>query len=202
MNVIGITGSSGAGKSTVCDILQNMYQVKVINADKIAKELSKRGTSYLDEIAETFGRDILDENGELKRKKLAEIIYNDAKKRKQLNMWKFKYIKREITSKINKIRKDDITIIIDAPLLFECELDELCNFIIGVISKRDIQIERIVARDNVDYEHAEKRLDAQEENSFYINKCDIIIENDNDIANIKKLVSSIAEKCNITKKLQ
>ena len=86
--------------------------------------------------------------------------------------------------------------------MFECELDELCNFIIGVISKRDIQIERIVARDNVDYEHAEKRLDAQEENSFYINKCDTIIENDNDIANIKKLVSSIAEKCNITKKLQ
>lgn len=202
MNVIGITGSSGAGKSTVCDILQNMYQVKVINADKIAKELSKRGTSYLDEIAETFGRDILDENGELKRKKLAEIIYNDAKKRKQLNMCTFKYIKREITSKINKTRKDDITIIIDAPLLFECELDELCNFIIGVISQRDIQIERIVARDNVDYEHAEKRLDAQEENSFYINKCDTIIENDNDIANIKKIVSSIAEKCNITKKLQ
>lgn len=69
MNIIGITGSSGAGKSTVCDILQEEYQVKVINADKIAKELSKRGTSYLDEIIEKFGKDIVDENGELKEKK-------------------------------------------------------------------------------------------------------------------------------------
>ena len=80
MNIIGITGSSGAGKSTVCDILQEEYQVKVINADKIAKELSKRGTSYLDEIIEKFGQDIVDENGELKRKKLAEIIYNNSDK--------------------------------------------------------------------------------------------------------------------------
>ena len=104
MNVIGITGSSGAGKSTVCDILQNMYQVKVINADKIAKELSKRGTSYLDEIAETFGEDILDENGELKRKKLAELIYNDTKKRKQLNMCTFNtYTSQSISQFINKL---------------------------------------------------------------------------------------------------
>ena len=202
MNVIGITGSSGAGKSTVCDILQSGYQVKVINADKIAKELSKRGTSYLDEIAETFGEDILDENGELKRKKLAELIYNDTKKRKQLNMCTFKYIKREITSKINKARNDNVTIIIDAPLLFECELDELCNMVIGVVSQRDIQIERIVARDNVDYEHAEKRLDAQEGNDFYIKRCDNIIVNNNDIASVKEEVSNIAIKCNITKKLQ
>ena len=95
MNIIGITGSSGAGKSTVCDILQEEYQVKVINADKIAKELSKRGTSYLDEIIEKFGKDIVDENGELKRKKLAEIIYNNFEKRKLLNLCTFKYIKKE-----------------------------------------------------------------------------------------------------------
>ena len=122
MNIIGITGSSGAGKSTVCDILQEEYQVKVINADKIAKELSKRGTSYLDEIIEKFGKDIVDENGELKRKKLAEIIYNNFEKRKLLNLCTFKYIKKEIKSKINRTKKENVTIIIDAPLLFECGL--------------------------------------------------------------------------------
>ena len=191
MNIIGITGSSGAGKSTVCDILQEEYQVKVINADKIAKELSKRGTSYLDEIIEKFGKDIVDENGELKRKKLAEIIYNNFEKRKLLNLCTFKYIKKE-----------NVTIIIDAPLLFECGLDEFCNLVVGVISQKDIQIERIVARDNVDYESAEKRIDAQEGNSFFKEKCDFIIENNNDIVNTKKMVSIIANKCNITKRLQ
>lgn len=202
MNIIGITGSSGAGKSTVCDILQKEYQVKVINADKIAKELSKRGTSYLDEIIEKFGQDIVDENGELKRKKLAEIIYNNSEKRKLLNLCTFKYIKKEIKSKINRTKKENVTIIIDAPLLFECGLDEFCNFIVGVISQKDIQIERIVARDNVDYESAEKRIDAQEENNFFKEKCDFIIENNNDIVNTKRMVSIIADKCNITKRLQ
>lgn len=201
MNIIGITGSSGAGKSTICDILKKQYDVKVINADQIAKRLSKRGTSYVDEISKKFGLDILDEDGELKRKKLAEIIYSSSKKREELNKCTFKYIKAEIQREINE-EKNVSTIIIDAPLLFECELDQLCNYVVGIISKKDLQIERIVARDNVDYEHAEKRLRAQEENSFYIEKCDEIIENNNNILDIEKCVENIAQKCNITKKLQ
>lgn len=201
MNIIGITGSSGAGKSTICEILQQKYDVKVINADKIARKLSKGGTNYIEEIAQRFGRDILDEEGELKRKKLAEIIYTDPEKRKQLNKCTFKYIKKEIEKEIRE-EKSASVIMIDAPLLYECELDKLCDHVIGVISKRELQIERIVARDNVDYEHAERRLDAQENNEFYISKCDEIIENNNDIFYIENCVSEIAKKYNITKKLQ
>lgn len=201
MNIIGITGSSGAGKSTVCDILQREYDVKVICADKIAKKLSKRGTTYIEEIVKCFGNDILDEQGELKRKKLAEIIYTDPQKRKALNRCTFKYIKKEIEKQILE-EKQVSTIIIDAPLLFECELDGLCNFVIGIISKRELQIERIVARDNVDYEHAEIRLNAQESNEFYIQRCDEIIENNDDIFYMEKNVLELAKKYNITKKLQ
>ena len=69
--VIGITGSSGAGKSTICEILENEYKVKIINADKIAKKLSKKGSNYIIDIISKFGADIVDEEGELKRKKLA-----------------------------------------------------------------------------------------------------------------------------------
>ena len=75
--ILGITGSSGAGKSTVCEILEKDYHAKVINADKIAKKLSKKGTEYLSKIAQNFGTDILLENGELNRKKLADIIYQE-----------------------------------------------------------------------------------------------------------------------------
>ena len=78
--IIGITGNSGAGKSTVCEILQKRYEAKIINADKIAKELSKKGTSYLAEIVKKFGQEILLENGELNRRKLADIIYHNRKK--------------------------------------------------------------------------------------------------------------------------
>ena len=188
--IIGITGSSGAGKSTICEILQKEYNVKIINADKIAKKLSCKGTSYINEIIKKFGKDIVDEKGELKRKKLAQIIYNNSDKRKELNNCTFKYIKKEIEEEIKEIEKDEI-IIIDAPLLFECGLDKLCDKVIGVISKRDLQIERIIVRDNIDYNQAESRLNAQEDNEFYIKKCDAIIENNNDIEDIEKKIRKI-----------
>ena len=183
--IIGITGSSGAGKSTICEILKKEYNVKIINADKIAKKLSCKGTSYINEIIAKFGKDIVDEKGELKRKKLAQIIYNNSDKRKELNNCTFKYIKKEIEDEIKKSKKNE-TIIIDAPLLFECGLDKLCDKVIGVISKRNLQIERIIARDNIDYNQAESRLNAQADNELYIDKCDAIIENNNDIEDIEK----------------
>lgn len=201
MKILGITGSSGAGKSTVCNILEKKYQVKVINADQIAKKLSKPGTSYLKEISDKFGIDILDEQGELKRKKLAEIIYSDSQKRQELNQCTFKYIRQEIEKQIEK-ETEASTIMIDAPLLFECELDKLCEHVIGVISKKELQIERVVARDNIDYEHAERRINAQENNEFYIEKCDEIIENNNDISYVETCIKKIMKKYNITEILQ
>ena len=164
--VIGITGSSGSGKSTICKMLKKEYKVKIINADKVAKKLSRKGTNYIIDIIDKFGKDIVDEEGELRRKRLAEIIYTDPEKRKELNNCTFKYIRKEIEKQVIKEESSDNTVIIDAPLLFECELDKLCNSVVGIISKREMQIERIVARDNVDYEIAEKRLNAQETNEI------------------------------------
>ena len=198
--VLGITGRSGAGKSIICNMLKEKYMVKVINADQIARKLSKKGTNYLLEIIKVFGKDIIDEDGELRRKRLAEIIYTDSKKREELNNCTFKYIKKEIEKQINSEKNKEITIIIDAPLLFECELNILCDKVIGIISQRDLQIERIVARDNIDYDDAEKRLNAQETNEFFIEKCDEIIENNNEIFQIEKLVKQIADKYKIKEK--
>lgn len=197
--IIGITGSSGAGKSTVCEILEAYYKVTIINADKVARKLSKRGTNYVIDIISKFGKSIVDENGELKRRKLAEIIYNDPKKREELNKCTFKYIKKEIERQIKKAQAD--TIIIDAPLLFESELNKICDKVIGVISNRELQIERIVARDDIDYENAEKRLNAQQTNEFYMNKCDAIIENNNNLKSIKENVEKIAKTYGIEKEV-
>lgn len=191
--VIGITGSSGAGKSTICEVLEIRYNVKVINADKIAKKLSKKGTNYINDIVAKFGTDILDEEGELKRRKLAEIIYNDEAKRQELNDCTFKYIKEEIKK---EIKNDKKVYVIDAPLLFECELNEICDKIIGVISRKELQLDRIVARDNIDYESAERRLRAQEDNEFYIRNCDRIIENNNDLAYIEQEIEKLAKDWN------
>lgn len=197
--IIGITGSSGSGKSTLCEILESSYKVKILNADKIARRLSRKGTSYLIDIIKVFGKDIVDEEGELKRSKLAQIIYSDAKKREELNTYTFKYVKEDIIKKISKIQ-DETTIVIDAPLLFEAELDKMCDKVIGIISPRELQIERIVARDDIDYEDAEKRLAAQANDEFFIKKCDYIVKNDNGFSKIEEQINDICNKIGIEKK--
>lgn len=195
--IIGITGSSGAGKSTVCEFLENEYNVKVLNADKIARKLSRKGTSYIIDIIKIFGNNIVDEEGELKRRKLAEIIYSNPKKREELNNCTFKYITKEIEKRINKIDEGTVKVI-DAPLLFESKLNEMCDKVIGVIAKREVQIDRIVARDNIDYEQAEKRLLAQQSNEFYIEHCDDIVEN-NGLLDFEQELENIMKKYKINK---
>lgn len=188
--ILGITGSSGAGKSTVCEILEKKYNSQTINADKIAKQLSKKGTSYLQKIVQNFGNDILLENGELDRKKLANIIYSNSDKRDELNNITFRYIKNEIKDQIKK--SDNNIIAIDAPLLLEANLQEICDKTIAVISEdRALQIQRIIKRDNIDREHAIARLNAQHSNEFYMQNCDdTIINNDTLEKQIEKLLFS------------
>ena len=125
--IIGITGSSGAGKSTVCEILEEEYQIKVLNADKMAKQLSKKGNEYLTDIVTLFGEEILQENGELDRPKLANIIYGNSQKRELLNQCTFKHIHIAIQKEIQRILSENpkAVIAIDAPLLFEAKLEDI-----------------------------------------------------------------------------
>lgn len=200
MKIIGITGSSGSGKSTVCEILNEKYNVKIIDADKIAKELLTSGTEYYNDVISKFGREITDDVGEIDRKKLADLIYNDDKKREMLNNSTFYYVVKEI--KLRAKEANNVDIIIDAPLLFESKLDDICNFTIGVIAKESVQIERIIKRDSISKEQACKRLKAQQTNDFYMSKCTEIIENNNEYIETEKQIEKIAKKYNITKKLQ
>ena len=116
--IIGITGSSGAGKSTACEILSEKYDIEIIDADKIARKLTDTNKDYLNEIVSKFGDDILLPDGTLNRKKLANIIYTDRDKRHLLNSCTFKYIKKEVKDRI----KEGKNFAIDAPLLMECLL--------------------------------------------------------------------------------
>lgn len=200
MKIIGITGSSGSGKSTVCEILKEKYNVKIIDADKIAKELLKVGTEYYKDVVSKFGTEITNNVGEIDRKKLANLIYNDDTKRKMLNNSTFYYVVEEIKTRVKET--NNIDIIIDAPLLFESKLDNICNLTIGVISKESVQIDRIVKRDSITKEQACRRLKAQQTNEFYISKCTEIISNDNEYIETEKQIEQIAKKYNITKKLQ
>lgn len=184
MKIIGITGSSGSGKSFISEILLNKYDdVFIIDADKIAKEMSNIDTLYYKEIVNMFGENIIKGNLEINRVMLAEIIFGDDEKRQKLNSITFRYVVDEIKNKI-KLNIDKNIIVIDAPLLFESNLDKICNVTLGVISKEDIKIDRICKRDGLTIKQAKDRLKVQLSDKELKEKCDYIIENNGDIGHL------------------
>lgn len=198
MKTIGITGSSGSGKTTLSKILNERDDVKVIDADKVVRELSVPGTEYLSSIKETFGQEVFLEDGNLNRKKLAQKIYNDNSSREKLNTLTFHYVVNEIIERIKNINDENIKFtIIDAPLLFESNLDKCCDFVIALVADFELKVRRICKRDNIDEETAKSRLNIQNEDSYYIEKSDFVIHNseNSDLkAEIDKIFEEIIRK--------
>ena len=197
MNIIGVTGNSGSGKTTVSKIIEQEINAKVIEADKISKSLTSNETEYLQAIVEIFGKEILLKSRKLNRKKLAKIIYNDEKSRDKLNAITFKYVVNEIKKELNKIKMEKIynTIVLDVPLLFESGLDKECNIVIGVLAPKVEKIKRICYRDKIQKDQAIKRLDTQLDDEYYKQHCNFVIENINYIKTRMEVVE-------ILKKLQ
>ena len=201
--IIGITGNSGSGKTSISKLLgtvpmrQNVaegthFYADIINADEIVKEMSISGAVYYNEIIKVFGKNVLLENGEIDKPKLADIIFNSNEKREVLNSLTFKYIVDEIKTRASS-SKSEIAII-DAPLLIESKLNEICDIVISVIADEDIKVKRICVRDNIDENTALNRVNAQPKNEFYIKNSNLVIINNN--SNLEKQVEGIKELIN------
>ena len=196
MKIIGITGSSGSGKSTATRILAEELKAKTIDADKVVKQMQEKGTKYFDKIVESFGKEILQEDGSLNRIKLAEIIFQDELKKKDIDKLTYKYVVEEIKKQVKTAKEEYV--IIDAPLLIESNLNEICDTVIAVISKMQEQIKRICKRDNIEENKAKLRLKAQKDNEFYKTNADYIVENnggkyDEFVGRIRKLVQELQQ---------
>lgn len=188
--IIGVTGTSGAGKSEISKILKKIYNLYIIDADEVAKNLSNNSKEYLDEIVNEFGNEILKNDGKLNREKLGELIYNSKEQRELLNDITLKYIVVEIEN-IIKLHENEKGIVIDAPLLFESGLNDICDTIIGVVANKKIKLKRLKNRDLLKTEILEKRLESQNDNNFFIRNCNIVIKNNYE--NKKDLEENIKE---------
>ena len=188
--IIGLTGGIASGKSTVSKYLAEKG-FKVYDADKIAKDISEK-KSVQEEIILTFGDKILDENGNVDRKKLKEIIFEDKEKLKQLNA----IIHPKVIDfyKELKEKNTDEIIIFDVPLLFESGIDKFCDKILVVISNYEIQLNRIVERDKIDRELASKIIKSQISNEERIKKADVVIENNSSLEDLFEKVERFCER--------
>lgn len=163
MKVIGIIGGIGAGKSTVVSTMQQLYPSHVISADQIAHEILLKGQEGYKKVVDAFGETILDENGEIIRKKLGAIVFKDKNKVAQLNNITHPIICNEIKKQMNFYQRlqPNHLIIIDAPLLLEAGLDTLTDVIIGVFATEEARILRVKQRDNLPEEQIVQRINAQ-----------------------------------------
>lgn len=128
-----------------------------------------------------FGDRVLD-NNKLNREELANIIYNDMNAKNNLDKLTFKFVCEEIEQKVDYIKKNSNCeyILIDAPLLIESNLNKKCNIVISVIASKEIKISRICQRDKISKEIANKRLNIQKNDEYYISNSSFTIKNDND----------------------
>lgn len=175
--IIGLTGQTGAGKSTVCDFLREKG-VFVIDCDKVARSVTEKGSKTLSQLAETFGNDIILEDGSLNRRELASRAFKSTEKTALLNS----ITHPAITDAIKKVigEHKDENIILDAPTLIESGAYKLCDKIISVLADADVRKERIIARDNITEAEAEKRMSAQKDDAFYKEYSDAVIYNNSD----------------------
>lgn len=163
-------------------MFKRFLKVEIINADKIAKDLTSEHSEYLSQIVRVFGEKILKQDNTLDRKALASIIYNDIKCKEELDKLTFEFVCKKIENEIEVLRnQNNIEIVlIDAPLLIESGLEKICDCVIAVIADKQIKINRICARDNIDIETANKRLSIQNNDKFYISKSNFVITNNSE----------------------
>lgn len=187
MKIIGLTGGTGSGKGFVSERLK-ARRAYVMDADAIAHKIIKKGKPAYDEIVGFFGGDILDENGEIIRKKLGAIVFSDREKLDFLNSCTHKYINMEIMRIIEEIKPQTNTytaIVIDAPLLAEAGLTDICDDIWVVYADSEVRIKRIMARDSITEEQARNRIASQKSWEEYKKLGAVIIDNSSDDENVE-----------------
>lgn len=158
---IGLTGGIASGKSTVATMLKKRGYT-IIDADVVAREVVEVGESAYDQIVDHFGTEILQQDKTIDRKKLGSIIFHNDKERMVLNSIVHPAVRKRMNERKNAaITSGKKTIIMDIPLLFESKLTHLVDKTIVVFVNEDIQLQRLMKRDNLSRKDAQARLNAQ-----------------------------------------
>ncbi len=186
--VIGITGGIASGKTTVCQyLIQQGYYV--IDADEISRSLSQIGGPVYNAIKTTFGEDFFLPNLELDRKKLGQLIYEDASARNRLNSITHPKIVEEMKNLIKKSRES--IIFLDIPLLFEAKLSHLCDTIVCVYVDYDTQLKRLMERDHISLEYAKTKIASQMSLEEKKKLSDFVIESKEEYAQTQENIRNI-----------
>ncbi len=181
--VIGVVGRSGAGKSTVSRIFQGDYGFTIIDVDKIGHITLEEN---LPGVVAIFGSAVLNENNEIDRGRLGDIVFSDPEKLKTLNSILHSDMKRKIVKMLSTVTNK--LIVIDAALLFEIKLDDLCDYIVAIEAPEGKIRDRLRKSRNWDPGRIDNILKSQEKSPFRKQDVDYVFFNNADEDKLRKQV--------------
>lgn len=192
--VLGLTGQTGAGKSTLCQYLQQKG-CRIIDADQVARDVVEKGSDCIADVILEFGCEYLTVDGSLNRRKLAENVFTDKAKLKKLNDIMFPYIIADIREQIRLAQESfEGIIVLDAPTLFESGCDKFCDKVVSVIASQDIRCRRIIDRDGLSEEEALHRIGAQHSDNFYMERSWAVLQNNGDVSELKLQADGLLDR--------
>jgi dephospho-CoA kinase len=195
MLIAGLTGSIATGKSTVSAILKDLGAF-IVDADKIARDVVSPGMKAWEEIVRVFGKDVLQKTGEIDRESLARIVFNDSVMRGKLEEIIHPEVMRVIDEEIRSIKSNssNAVLILDVPLLIEVGMHKGMSEVIVVYCPEDMQIMRLMLRDNISREEALTKVRAQMPIEEKRRLATLLIDNSSSVDETRKQVEDAYDR--------
>ncbi len=173
--LVGLTGKTGAGKSTVSEYLAEKGAY-IIDGDIVAREVLSVDETLITQLCDAFG-DILNEDGTLNRKKLAAVAFSSAENTDKLNSIMHPAINKLITQRAEKAFENHNIVVVDAAAIIESGFADDCDCLVVVHAPFDVRKNRIIKRDNLSEKDALIRMNGQKDDDFYLSKADLVVRN-------------------------
>ena len=186
MKVYGITGGAGTGKSEVIKMLQQNFGGCVIMSDEVARELMQKGNISYQLIVEYFGRDILMDDGEIDRKKLADHVFNNKEALEKLNSMTHPYVKEEIRKLIAEAEASGECrfVALESAILLECGYEDICDEFWYVYTKPEIRRQRMKETRNYSDEKVDSVMRNQQPDEVFFEQCSFVIKNNTTLSDV------------------
>ncbi|MBQ2614214.1 MAG: dephospho-CoA kinase [Clostridia bacterium] len=188
MKILGITGGIGSGKSVVTGLFAELG-AEIIDADAISRQVLKKDGSAYPETVRYFGEEILFPNGEIDRKRLAQMVFSDHTKLQRLNDITHTAIFREMQEQLNRATAD--LVCMDVPLLFSSNFPFSCDKTLAVVAPEALRVARVMERDGCTPEQVKERMAHQLSDEELRSRADYCIENTGTVDSLKGLVEEI-----------
>lgn len=195
--IVGITGGIACGKTTVSELLTEKGAIP-INADEIGHQLLKADSPVVDDLVNAFGQEILEESGDVSRKKLGAIVFQDKSARERLNAILHPLIIQRSRSRARQLVREDpsCVVLLDAPLLIEAGAYNSVDLIVVIAASSETQLQRILERSHAQSlplteSEAQARIDSQMPVSEKVKYADVVIENDGTLGELSKQVDQL-----------